>query len=212
MATVPVRSLSQFKTKLAGGGARPNLFEVVVNFPGIQGTPGNLNLNVQGDGGGWDNDAQDQFKFLCKAAALPASNVAPIDIPFRGRIMKVAGDRTFDTWTITVINDESFNIRRSFESWMQNVAQYGDHSGKTAPIDYMGQATVYQLGRADVITQDQITSPGEAKILAQYRFVDIFPTNVAQIDLSYDTSDTIEEFTVEFQVQYFYPEPAGAGA
>ena len=204
MATIPTRGISQFKSKLVGGGARANLFEVQVNFPG------GVNLGIQGDGGGtFDSD---NFRFLCKSAALPASNVAPIDVPFRGRILKVAGDRTFDTWTVTVINDENFQHRRAFEAWMQNVAQYGDHSGLTDPNAYMGQATVYQLGRSASNQQGTGTAGQDANILAQYKFVDIFPTNISAIDLSYDTTDTIEEFTVELQVQYFYPEAAGAGA
>jgi hypothetical protein len=194
MATI--KGLSQFKTKLSGGGARPNLFEVTMpSLPGI-------NLNVQGDSVGFDAE---KFTFLCKAAALPASNIAPIDIPFRGRILKVAGDRTFDTWTITVINDEDFMYRRVFEAWMQNVGQYSDHSGLTEPASYMTNATVRQLGRAVVAQESGQGTGGNANILAQYEFVDIFPTNISQIDLSYETSDTIEEFTVEFQVQFWYP-------
>ena len=187
-----------------GGGARANLFEVQVNFPD------GISQGIQGDGGGVFD--ADNFRFLCKSAALPASNVAPIDVPFRGRILKVAGDRTFDSWTITVINDENFIHRRAFEAWMQNVAQYGDHSGLTDPSAYMGQATVYQLGRSASNQQGTGTVGQDARILAQYKFVDIFPTNISAIDLSYDTTDTIEEFTVELQVQYFYPEAAGAGA
>ena len=204
MATIPTRGISQFKSKLVGGGARANLFEVQVNFPD------GISQGIQGDGGGVFD--ADNFRFLCKSAALPASNVAPIDVPFRGRILKVAGDRTFDSWTITVINDENFIHRRAFEAWMQNVAQYGDHSGLTDPSAYMGQATVYQLGRSASNQQGTGTVGQDARILAQYKFVDIFPTNISAIDLSYDTTDTIEEFTVELQVQYFYPEAAGAGA
>jgi hypothetical protein len=201
MAQLPTRGISDFKSKLIGGGARPNLFEVNVTFPA------GINLNLQGDGANWNSETQSRFTFLCKAAALPASNVAPIDVPFRGRILKVAGDRTFDTWTVTVINDEDFTIRRSFESWMQNVAQYGDHSGLVNPTSYMSNATVYQLGRSASVKQG--STPNNANILAQYKFVDVFPTNVSQIDLSYDTSDTIEEFTVEFQVQYYEPQAVG---
>lgn len=204
MATIPTRGISQFKSKLIGGGARPNLFEVQVTFP----QP--ISLGIQGDGN--NSFDSDNFRFLCKAAALPASNIGPIDVPFRGRILKVAGDRTFDTWTVTVINDENFTHRRSFEAWMQNVAQYADHSGRTNPSDYMGQATVYQLGRSASQRQGTSTVGANSRILAQYKFVDIFPTNVSAIDLSYDTTDTIEEFSVEFQIQYFYPEAAGAGA
>lgn len=205
MATsLPTRGISNFKSRLAGGGARPNLFEVSVTFPTI-----NFRQNLQKDGGDFNSEAQNDFKFLCKAAALPASNIAPIDVPFRGRILKVAGDRTYDTWTITVINDEKFNVRRSFENWMHNIAQYSDHSGLTNPNHYMGQATVYQLGRALSSEQRVPDSNSRSPVLSQYRFVDIFPTNISQIDLSYDTSDTIEEFTVEFQVQYYFSQPVG---
>ena len=100
MAVIPQRTISQFKSKLIGGGVRPNLFEVQVNFPD------GVNLGIQNDGGGeFDGD---RFRFLCKASSLPASNVGNIDIPFRGRTLKVAGDRTVDDWTVTVINDEDF--------------------------------------------------------------------------------------------------------
>ena len=204
MAVIPQRTISQFKSKLVGGGVRPNLFEVQVNFPD------NVDLGIQQDGGGeFDGD---RFRFLCKAASLPASNVGNIDIPFRGRTLKVAGDRTVDDWSVTVINDEDFGHRRAFEAWAQNIAQYGDSSGLTNPNDYMGQATVYQLGR-NVASQQGSNSPAtDSNILAQYKFVDIFPTTIAAIDLSYDTTDSIEEFTVDFQVQCWYPERAGAGA
>lgn len=215
MATL--KSLSQFKSKLIGGGARPNLFEVTI--PSL---PPGISLN-QGDGDG--NYDAEKFTFLCKAAALPASNIAPIDVPFRGRILKVAGDRTFDVWTVTIINDEDFMYRRVFEGWMQNLGQYSDHSGLTRPADYMTDATVVQLGRgSDNGGSSNFysgKSPGKesgtgtgggASVLAQYKFKDIFPTNVSQIDLSYDTSDTIEEFTVEFQVQFWYPELPGSSS
>ena len=204
MAQLPTRNISEFKSKLIGGGARANLFEVSVTFPT------GVDLGIQGDGTG-QFDAEN-FRFLCKAAALPASNVASIDVPFRGRTLKVAGDRTFDVWTVTVINDENFSHRRAFEAWMQNVAQYNDHSGLTNPNDYMGNAQVFQLGRSKSNTQGTGTTGEDANILAQYKFVDIFPTNVSNIDLSYDSTDTIEEFTVEFQVQYYYPEVPGSGA
>ena len=203
MATL--KGLSQFKSKLIGGGARPNLFEVT-----IPSFPGGVNLGVQGDGAG-SFDAEN-FTFLCKAAALPASIIAPIDVPFRGRILKVAGDRTFDSWTVTIINDENFSHRRAFESWMQNIGQYSDHSGLTEPNSYMTDAQVVQLGRALVNRETGTGTGGNANVLAQYKFKDIFPTNISQIDLSYETSDTIEEFTVEFQVQFWYPETPGSNS
>jgi len=204
MAQIPTRGISAFKSKLIGGGARPNLFEVDVTFPAA------VNLGVQGDGNGqFDSE---NFRFLCKAAQLPGSNVTPIDVPFRGRTLKVAGDRTIDPWSVTIINDEDFSHRRAFEAWAQNIAQYGDHSGMTNPADYMGNAVVYQLGRSESVQQGTNTTGDNSRILAQYRFIDIFPTNVSPIELSYDGGDTIEEFTVDFQVQYYFPEAPGTGA
>ena len=180
-----LKTISQFKSALSGGGARPNLFEVeLTTFP---------------SGISWDAD---KFKYLCKAAALPASNISPIDVPFRGRIFKVAGDRTIDTWTVTIINDEDFKLRRAFEAWTELIAKLDNNLGATQPAAYMSNATVYQLGRG--ATVNSTTNAGsDSSILAAYKFVDIFPTSVSNIDLSYDSGDTIEEFTVEFQVQSY---------
>lgn len=180
-----LKTISQFKSALSGGGARPNLFEVeLTTFPtGIT----------------WDAD---KFKYLCKAAALPGSNVSSIDVPFRGRTFKVAGDRTIDAWTVTIINDEDFKLRRAFESWTELIAKLDNNLGATNPGAYMSNATVYQLGRGSQI--NSTTNAGaDSSILAAYKFVDIFPTSVSPIDLSYDSGDTIEEFTVEFQVQSY---------
>lgn len=180
-----LKTISQFKSALSGGGARPNLFEVeLTTFP---------------SGISWDAD---KFKYLCKAAALPASNIAAIDVPFRGRTFKVAGDRSIDAWTVTIINDEDFKLRRAFEAWSELIAKLDNNLGATNPAAYMSNATVYQLGRG--ATVNSTTNAGsDSSILAAYKFVDIFPTSVSNIDLSYDSGDTIEEFTVEFQVQSY---------
>ena len=186
------RTISDFKSRLVGGGARPNLFEVrMTDLPDFV-----------------DDWPSETFQFMCKAAALPASNIAAIDVPFRGRIFKVAGDRTIDTWTITVINDEDFRIRNAMEQWMDGIAKLSNNLGATNPSAYMREATVFQLGRG--ATPRSVNSDGERNaVLAEYKFIDIFPTNISQIDLSYDSSDTIEEFTVEFQVQSFNLNNAG---
>ena len=194
MATTrPNKNISDFKSKLIGGGARPNLFEV--------------ELTTLPDGvTGWDADS---FQFLCKAAALPAQNIASIDVPFRGRIFKVAGDRTIDTWTVTVINDEDFVLRSAFENWTQQIADLSTNLGATDPSAYMTNAKVFQLGRGS--SKASTSSAGnENVVLKEYEFIDIFPTSVSAIDLSYDTGDTIEEYTVEFQVQSL--NLAGAGS
>ena len=204
MATrLDTRTLSQFKSRLVGGGARPNLFEVEMGLPDpIRKNMLSINNGTETIG---EAGKQETFRFLCKAASLPASNIANIDVPFRGRTFKVAGDRTIEAWTITVINDEDFVSYRTFQNWMQHIGQYGDASGTASPGDYMGQAKVYQLGRAISVNEGSAGISPQAPVLAQYHFEDIWPSTVSNIDLSYDSSDTIEEFTVDFQVQYWYP-------
>jgi hypothetical protein len=183
------KTISDFKSALVGGGARPNLFEVeLAKLPeGIA---------------GWQAD---NFRYMCKAAQLPGSNIANIDVPFRGRIFKVAGDRTFDAWTVTIINDEGFKLRNAFEDWMEKISKLSNNIGATNPSEYMVDATVYQLGRGSKASSTDNTGTDNV-VLATYTFESIFPTNVSPIDLSYDSSDTIEEFTVEFQVQSFKKE------
>ena len=194
MATRPIKSISDFKGQLVGGGARPNLFEVqLANIPGVT---------------NWQGDTATSFTYLCKAAALPASTIANIDVPFRGRIFKVAGDRTIETWSVTVINDESFKLRNAFEEWMQLIAKLDNNLGATLPESYMTDASVYQLGRGSSASS-QDSSGNENSVLKEYKMQGIFPTSLAAIDLSYDTGDTIEEFTVEFQVQSFQPVSGG---
>ena len=169
----PLRTISDFKSKLTGGGARANLFEVVLTFPDLAQPP---------------TDVLDKSRFLVKAARLPASNIQQIDVPFRGRILKIAGDRTFDSWSITVINDTDFAIRSAFERWMNVINRLSDNTGVVNPADYQADCYVYQLDR-------------DGQALRSYRFFDTFPTQVGPIELSYEATG-IQEFTVELQVQY----------
>ena len=185
------KTISNFKSALIGGGARPNLFEV--------------ELTTLPNGVAWDAD---KFRYMCKASSLPASNIAAIDVPFRGRIFKVAGDRTIETWSVTVINDEDFKLRNAFEQWMEQIAKLDNNLGATLPESYMTNATVYQLGRGS--TPSSKNSDGSANsVLKEYEFIDIFPTTISAIDLSYDSSDAIEEFTVDFNVQSYRLTGAG---
>ena len=189
-------TLNDFKKALNMGGARPNLFEVVIpDFPGNEAV-------AKGDG------ASD-FNMLVKGAQLPESTVGLVEVPFRGRTFKVAGDRTFAPWSITVINDVDFKIRTAMETLAQSVAQYADGSGATNPTDYMRPATVTQLKRGKSTTGD-FTSTGLSRSKS-YNFFDIWPTSISAIDLSYDSSDVIEEFTVEFQVNYWAPAEISGG-
>ena len=187
------RTLSQFKSKLAGGGARPNLFEVSIpTFPTAIAeawSPG-------------DDNENGMFKFLAKATSLPASNLGSIEIPFRGRTLKVAGDRTFDDWTVTIINDEDFKLRTAFERWSNVISRLDDATGVTNPSSYMTDGFVQQLGRGPTANTGS-NDGGETSVLRTYKFFDVFPVTVAEIALSYDTTDTLEEFDVTFRYQYF---------
>ena len=171
----PLRTITDFKSKMAGGGARPNLFEVELVFP---------------DPIAIETDVKEKSRFLVKAAQLPASNITPIEVNFRGRILKIAGDRTFDTWTVTVINDVDFSIRSAMEKWMDFINSMEDATGSQDPAEYQPDAYVHQLDR-------------DGSTLRTYKFHDVFPKNISAIDLSYETVDSVEEFTTEFQVQWW---------
>ena len=184
------RTLDAFKGKMVGGGARPNLFECELFFPDEA-----LPVNSSKD------EIADKSRFLVKAAQLPASNVSPILIPFRGRNLKIAGDRTFEPWTITVINDVDFKIRTAFERWMNLINKHEDNAGLTDPTAYQKDLFVRQLGRAS-LEGSTPTSASQLPVLKMYKFHGTFPTRISDIALSYDSSDTIEEFSVELQVQW----------
>jgi len=167
-----VLNIDDFKAKLKGGGARPNLFKATINFPAY----------AQGD--------VELTSFMCKAAVLPASTMAVIDVPFRGRQLKIAGDRTFESWSPTILNDTDFVVRNAMERWMNGINAHSANTGLVAPADYSADLVVEQLDRDETV-------------LKRYNFRGCFPTNISAIDLAYETNDAIEEFTVDFQVQYW---------
>jgi len=171
---IPLRKITDFKSKLTGGGTRSNLFEVELAFPTAVGI---------------DNVVLDKSRFLVKAAAIPSSNVASLEVAFRGRTLKVAGDRSFESWTITVINDTDFAIRSAFEQWMNYINRLSDNTGATNPALYQADAFVHQLNR-------------DGSILRSYHMYDLFPTSLSSIPLDYGT-DSIQEFTVELQVLWW---------
>lgn len=164
--------VDDFKAKLKGGGARPNLFRATVNFPAYAG--GDVELT----------------SFMCKAAQLPASVMNVIEVPFRGRQLKIAGDRTFEVWSPTIINDTGFEVRNALEKWMNGINGHSANTGFTNPVLYQADLLVEQLDK-------------DGSVLKTYNFRGCFPTNLSAIELSYDTVDTLEEFTAEFQVQYW---------
>lgn len=168
-------------------GVRPNLFQVDFAFP--------AGISV-------GTDIGEVTSVLCKAAALPASNLGVIEVPFRGRTVKIAGDRTFDTWTATFINDSNFAIRTAMETWMdainkheRNTADvYNPGEGGSSNRKYTADLIVRQLARDESVS---------GRTLTGYKLWGCFPTNISQIDLAYDSNDQIEDFTVEFQLQYW---------
>lgn len=176
--------LNDFLTKI-GEGVKPNMFAVDINWPQtLASAPKSDDLNL--------------VNLLCKSAALPASNLGVIEVPFRGRTVKIAGDRTFDTWSATFFNDREFKLRAYFEKWLE---QINTHEGNNSPLfkpnnseGYMATLGVKQLRKDN-------TESGS--VLRQYDLLHAFPTSVSQIDLAYDSNDQIEEFTVEFQYSYW---------
>jgi hypothetical protein len=182
------RTIDSFKNRLTQGGARPNLFEVELNFPAA--IPG------------LDEIKKDtSYRMMIKAAQLPASNLVSIPVAFRGRQLKVSGDRTFDPWQIQVVNDGDFKIREAFEKWANYIVKVSDGSGTVNPADYQVDWVVHQLGRAP-FTDDAVNN-NEIPKLRSYKFSGCWPSTVGAIDLSYESVDTIEEFPVTLEVQYW---------
>src|SRR6056300_469217 len=167
-------NINDFKAKLAGGGARANQFKVIMPFPGYAQVGGEI----------------EDLAFLCQGAQLPAMSLTNIDVPFRGRQVKIAGDRTFADWTITVLNDTSFKLRNAFERWQNGINNMTDNEGLTNPVDYQVDAFVDQLDR-------------NGNTIKSYTLRGAWPLNISAIDLDYDEKTEIETFTVELQYQFY---------
>jgi hypothetical protein len=167
-----ILGVNDFKAKLKGGGARPNLFQVLLSFPAYVQADNNL------------------ASFMIKAAQLPASTMGIIPVNYRGRTLQVAGDRTFEPWSIEVINDTDFSLRTSMEQWMNGMNAHVENTGVTDPNDYQTNATVQQLDK-------------DGSVLYTYNFRSIFPINIGEVGLSWDNVDAIETFPVTFAIQYW---------
>jgi len=176
-----ILGVDQFKAKLSGGGARPNLFKITLAYPRIM--TGDVELT----------------SFMCNAGNLPASNVNAVPVAYRGRQLYVAGDRSFEPWSVNVINDTNFEVRRSMEVWMNSMNAHQSNTGVTSPLDYQADLTVDQLDKNE-------------SILYTYKFRGCFPTGVSAIALGYSANDTIEEFSVDFSVQYWESYAGGEAA
>ena len=184
------RSITNFRDRLVGGGARPNMFEVNITLPD-QIAP--------------NGDISQDMRFLVKAAEIPAANIGNIPVPFRGRVLPVAGDRTFDPWTVTVINDAQFNIRDAMEQWSNLINDLQFDVGDINPADYQTKAEVFQLSRQSQGSGGQSAGKGGEIIqtLRTYNFEGIYPTEVSSIALDYGATDQIEEFQVTFNYLFW---------
>lgn len=180
--------------------ARPNLFQVAIEFPDIDdgdsGRPdggADRGRGRRGRRGRNRNQETNLSTFLVKAANLPASTIGVIEVPFRGRQLKIAGDRTFEPWTVTVMNDEAMQLRTKFEAWARAIQELSMNYQRADTIaDYQATARVFHYDRQNGAN-------------GAYQFEGIWPSNISAIDLAWDSNDTAEEYTVEFQVQYWEP-------
>jgi len=170
-------SVNEFRAQMQGDGARPNLFEVSMPFPAFA-APGN---------------SQTKLTFMCKTAALPGSAVGVVPVTYFGRELKFVGNRSFQDWTITIINDEDFGIRNAFERWMNGINSHNLNVRNPlalSPLGYSVDGEVTQFGKA-------------GNSLKKYKFVGLFPTDLSQIDVDWGSNDTIEEFSVTLAYQWW---------
>jgi len=167
-------NVSDFISKLKGGGARQNQFKVTMPFPGYASVGGEI----------------EDLAFLCKATSIPSMEIANINVPFRGRAIKIAGDRTIPAWSVTVYNDTNFRLRNAFERWQNGINNMSDNEGLTNPVDYQVDAFLDHLDR-------------NGNTIKSYTLRGVYPTAIAAIPLDYDEKTVIEEFEVTLEYQFF---------
>ena len=180
-------NINEFVTGgLKFGGARPTLFNVVITFPS----------NIAGV----SVEAIERIQFLCRASSVPASSIASVPVPYFGRQVKVAGDRTFSDWSVTIMNDEDYVVRNAFEAWHNSINSIisnrrADNTSGESAVDgsgYKGTAYVQQYSK-------------NGDIIKQYRFDNIFPVNVDEMGLDWDATNTIQTFGVTFAYDWWIP-------
>ena len=167
-------NISDFKAKLAGGGARANQFKVTMPFPGYASVGGEI----------------EELAFLCRATSIPSMEIASIPVPFRGRSIKIAGDRTIPSWSVTVYNDTNFKLRDAFERWQNGINNMSDNEGLTNPVDYQVDAFLDHLDR-------------NGNTIKSYTLRGVYPINIAGIPLDYEEAGAIEQFEVSLAYQFF---------
>ena len=179
MAETKALGVLQFQQKIKGA-VRPNLFQVNHDFPSVDGLSVNKELAT----------------YLCKSAALPASTVGTVELPFRGRVIKVPGDRTFESWTATFYMDDAFELRGAYEKWVELTNTVDANTAAANMSDILKDITVTQMDKFG-------GSATGFKNIREYKLISAFPVSVSQVSIAYDNNDSYEEFDVEFAYQYF---------
>jgi len=196
-------NIIDFKSKL-NGGVRPNLYQVDITFP-----------EAASKGIANKGDLMKAGRFLCRSASLPTHSQGLIEVPFRGRFLKIPGDRTFEAWTATFYNTADFNLRAAFENWINIANQTNENVGVVGGLDKLMQdVTIRQLSKESsgkvAERRDGGASVGDNNgILRVYKLIDAWPTSVGSINVAYDSNDALEEFDVEFQFQYLDADKPG---
>ena len=187
-------NIIEFKSKL-NGGVRPNLYEVEINFP----------TGVGGQGTGADDQKvslSEQGKYLCRSTSLPTHSQGLIEVPFRGRFLKIPGDRTFEAWTATFYNTDDFNLRAAFEQWINLGNQVDENIGATTGLNEIFKDVYIRQLSKDASKVGTGGSGDKNRVLRTYKLFDAWPTSVGAINVAFDSNDALEEFDVEFQYQY----------
>ena len=187
-------NIIEFKSKL-NGGVRPNLYEVEINFP----------TGVGGTGTGSDDQKvtlAEQGKYLCRSTSLPTHSQGLIEVPFRGRFLKIPGDRTFEAWTATFYNTADFNLRAAFEQWINLGNQVDENIGATTGLDDIFKDVYIRQLSKDANEVGTGGAGDKNRVLRTYKLFDAWPTSVGAINVAFDSNDALEEFDVEFQYQY----------
>ena len=179
-------NITEFKSRL-NGGVRPNLYQVEINFPDGVGNKGTLT---------------EQGQFLCRSTSLPTHSQGLIEVPFRGRFLKIPGDRTFEAWTATFYNTSDFNLRAAFEQWVNLGNQVDENIGVVGGLDNLFREVYVRQLSKDIAGAKTTGTADKNKVLRVYKLVDAWPTSVGAINVAFDSNDAIEEFDVEFQYQY----------
>ncbi len=175
-------NIRDFRSELRGQGARPNLFEVRV------------------DSHFFGGQEADKFRFMCKGASIPGGDIGVAEVAYFGRNIKLPGNRVYAEWTTTVINDEDFLTHHGITSWMDKINQFEAN-------DYVNRDSIDQRVPAEV---DQYGKGGD--IIHSVKMWNFWPSSISGIDLNWETNDSVEDFTVTWQYDYWEPANRAASA